>query len=392
MGTVLQEVTGIDTSLRPWIESTGWQDHWIWYLVLGGLFLGASHPHPQAIMLATVLLPNNQWLWSKMYDYMELDTEMGIFYCYAVWFPLMINIVFWVNGSVFLGVELYFTDAIDHFRVQKTKKFDRAMFAKLFSRLAWNMFLFVPMIAVTCFLVFHRSGFFPLRFEEKLPSVMERAIHTWIGAFFFNEVFFFYGHWLFHANTYLYKNVHKIHHEFKAPIAFAALYCHPLELFLSDFLPLSVGVFFCNGHIWTMWSWVAFAVMGTMTHHCGVRLPWCPKDDHQPDFHDAHHERFNGNYGCFGYLDALHGTSLPGTPNPFNWAKFIFCGGGGSRETLTKVGSFFCPREPAPAPAHDAAPQSPGREVAKPEPVMPSNSNASTTDEAEDSHLVKKEK
>jgi hypothetical protein len=35
-------------------------------------------------------------------------------------------------------------------------------------------------------------------------------------------------------------------------------------------------------------------------HHCGYRWPWTPFFDHQPDFHDFHHEKFNTNYGAPG--------------------------------------------------------------------------------------------
>jgi len=52
-----------------------------------------------------------------------------------------------------------------------------------------------------------------------------------------------------------------------------------------------------------------FAVLGTQTHHCGFNWPW-GFWDHQPEFHDLHHAKFNGNYGNIGFLDWLHGTTL----------------------------------------------------------------------------------
>jgi sterol desaturase/sphingolipid hydroxylase (fatty acid hydroxylase superfamily) len=38
------------------------------------------------------------------------------------------------------------------------------------------------------------------------------------------------------------------------------------------------------------------------------RFPWVLPFDHEPDFHDYHHENFKGNYGLLGVLDLLHGT------------------------------------------------------------------------------------
>jgi hypothetical protein len=43
--------------------------------------------------------------------------------------------------------------------------------------------------------------------------------------------------------------------------------------------------------------WTIFAVLGTMTHHCGYDWPWMWYVDHQPNFHDYHHEKFNVNFG-----------------------------------------------------------------------------------------------
>jgi hypothetical protein len=42
------------------------------------------------------------------------------------------------------------------------------------------------------------------------------------------DVLFFYGHYASHWPP-LYQRVHKQHHEFKAPFAFAAAYAHPIE-------------------------------------------------------------------------------------------------------------------------------------------------------------------
>jgi methylsterol monooxygenase len=130
-----------------------------------------------------------------------------------------------------------------------------------------------------------------------------------LNASLLNEVFFFYGHWLFHANKWLYKNVHKVHQEFTSPNAFAAIYCHPFEFLISDIIPMSLGLFLLNAHVYTVMCWIALGIIGTQTHHSGLRFPWALKD-HQPKFHDLHHQYFNGNYGNIGLLDWVHGTTI----------------------------------------------------------------------------------
>lgn len=56
-----------------------------------------------------------------------------------------------------------------------------------------------------------------------------------------------------------------------------------------------------KSHVLTMWMWFIIAIIGTQVHHCGYRFPW--HFDHQPNFHDLHHEKFKVNYGLLGFLD-----------------------------------------------------------------------------------------
>ena len=122
---------------------------------------------------------------------------------------------------------------------------------------------------------------------------------------------FFYGHWLLHQDVF-YSTIHKIHHEFKEPVGLVAAYCHPVEMFVANLIPLTAGMLLLRCHILTAVVILVFAVMGTEMHHCGYRLPWQLSSDIQPDFHDFHHEKFTTNYGLTGWLDRLHGTVLAG--------------------------------------------------------------------------------
>jgi methylsterol monooxygenase len=90
-------------------------------------------------------------------------------------------------------------------------------------------------------------------------------------------------------------------------VGLVAAYCHPFEMLLANVIPLFVGIILMNSHIYTLIVWVIFAILGTQTHHCGYDWPWM-KLDHQPSFHDFHHQRFTANYGNIGWLDWFHGT------------------------------------------------------------------------------------
>ena len=117
------------------------------------------------------------------------------------------------------------------------------------------------------------------------------------------EVGFYYSHVALHSSI-LYKHIHKIHHEWTAPIGLTALYAHPLEHVLSNLLPIAMGPLLIGSHLITTWTWYCIALVSTIISHSGYHLPLLPS----PEFHDFHHFKFNQCFGACGLLDYIHGT------------------------------------------------------------------------------------
>ena len=83
----------------------------------------------------------------------------------------------------------------------------------------------------------------------------------------------------------LYRRIHKWHHEWTAPISITALYAHPLEHVLSNYLPPFLGVLLLGSHVATAWLWFSMALLSTINAHSGYHLPFFPS----PEAHDFHH-------------------------------------------------------------------------------------------------------
>lgn len=105
-------------------------------------------------------------------------------------------------------------------------------------------------------------------------------------------------------SKYIYKYIHKKHHEWTSPIAITAEYCHPIEHIFSNILPLTIGFPILNTHIFTAWIWFTMALFNTLCDHSGYHLPFLSS----PEAHDFHHLKFNNCFGVLGILDRLHGT------------------------------------------------------------------------------------
>ncbi|XP_006894793.1 PREDICTED: fatty acid hydroxylase domain-containing protein 2 [Elephantulus edwardii] len=212
------------------------------------------------------------------------------------------GLFFWLFSGLLLVVDTTGKpNFISRYRIQmgKNDPVDLVKLRRSIRTVLFNQYILsVPMVVMLYPLLKWRGD--PCR--QELPTfhwfLLELVIFTLI-----EEVLFYYSHRLLHHPAF-YKKIHKIHHEWTAPIGVISLYSHPIEHVVSNMLPAILGPVIMGSHLSSIIIWFSLALIVTIISHCGYHLPFLPS----PEFHDFHHLKFNQCYGVLGVMDHLHGT------------------------------------------------------------------------------------
>lgn len=157
----------------------------------------------------------------------------------------------------------------------------------------------------------------PFEITPDPPSAVRVLIEVTL-MFSSEAVLFYFMHRLLHT-PFLYRNVHRVHHEFKTPIALASTYAHPVETIMGNAFPVAFGPVLpwllgldTRVHLFSVYVFAVMGMRATMRGHSGYgtyHLPFDPRA-RQPLFHDAHHRQIKGNFGNHGLLDFIFKTKL----------------------------------------------------------------------------------
>jgi methylsterol monooxygenase len=144
--------------------------------------------------------------------------------------------------------------------------------------------------------------YFGLSTSVPFPSLFKIAYQICI-FFVLEDTWHYWTHRAMHWGP-LYKNIHKIHHQYSAPFGLAAEYASPIEVMVLGLGTVGSPILYCaitkDLHILTMYLWIVCRLFQAIDAHSGYEFPWSLH--HFLPFwagaehHDVHHERFIGNY------------------------------------------------------------------------------------------------
>eukprot|EP00252_Welwitschia_mirabilis_P000022 TRINITY_DN10016_c0_g1_i1.p1 TRINITY_DN10016_c0_g1~~TRINITY_DN10016_c0_g1_i1.p1 ORF type:complete len:301 (+),score=40.81 TRINITY_DN10016_c0_g1_i1:315-1217(+) len=152
-----------------------------------------------------------------------------------------------------------------------------------------------------------------IRTSLPLPSIWE--IIAQLAVYFMIED---YGNYWIHRwlhGKWGYDKIHRVHHEYTAPIGFAAPYAHWAEVLILG-IPSFMGPAIAPGHMITFWLWIALRQIEAIDTHSGYDFPWSPTKlipfYGGAEYHDYHHfigGQSTSNFASvFTYCDYIYGT------------------------------------------------------------------------------------
>lgn len=216
--------------------------------------------------------------------------------------PFIIHMLaYWIPSIIYLFFDFYLEKKgiIEKYKTQKKP-------------VNWKLYPKTVIIVLINQCVFTLGLLYLMKDFHRYHDLNTREQPTFIGAIFWmvkvwlliliSDFLFYWLHYLMHCR-WLYKYIHKIHHEWKAPVACRALYAHPVEHIFGNVFPFYAPIYLLGLSWGTLLLWTIVTSINTTFVHSGYSFYLLGNDKH-----DLHHQKFNVNYGVMVW-DNFFGTS-----------------------------------------------------------------------------------
>ncbi|XP_021901914.1 methylsterol monooxygenase 1-1-like [Carica papaya] len=228
-------------------------------------------------------------------------------YCHNI---LFLFLIFSLVPLPVVFLELARSAGFDGYKIQPKVRLSFEEMFKCYKDVMRMFFLVVGPLQLVSYPSIKMIG---IRAGLPLPSGWE--ILSQLVVYFMIEDYTNYWIHRFLHGKWGYEKIHKVHHEYTAPIGFAAPYAHWAEILILG-IPSFLGPAIAPGHMITFWLWIALRQIEAIETHSGYDFPWTPTK-YIPfyggaDYHDYHHYvggQSQSNFASvFTYCDYIYGT------------------------------------------------------------------------------------
>lgn len=187
------------------------------------------------------------WLFNTVYGptfYPWLNAHYTPFEINCWWTLALTSGFYWAVGLVFMALDMvpFLHARVAQYKLQP-RKITWSEYAQVCGIVARNQLCVnLPLTAASAY-------FMPRPTDLPLPGLGWTAV-VYVVCLGFEEAGFYLVHRAVHSKR-LYAKVHKMHHRFSAPVAFASTYCTVAEHLSSNLLPIVLGVGLINAH-WSL--------------------------------------------------------------------------------------------------------------------------------------------
>ncbi|KAG2550774.1 hypothetical protein PVAP13_9KG319800 [Panicum virgatum] len=177
---------------------------------------------------------------------------------------LFLFVVFTLAPLPVALLELRAPAAVSPYKLQPRVRLSGAEFVRCYKDVLRIFFVVIGPLQLVSYPAVKMVG---IHTQLPLPSLGEIAVQLLV-YFLVEDYLNYWIHRLLHGE-WGYQKIHRVHHEFTAPIGFAAPYAHWAEVLILG-IPSFVGPAIAPGHMITFWLWIVLRQVEAIDTHSGI--------------------------------------------------------------------------------------------------------------------------